>query len=318
MKGARPPIDVIYIAGYGRSGSTLLGNLLGQVPGFFHGGELRYLWRNAILDGKRCGCGTKLQECATWRRVLEGDLRDAHTARRMDRMQREGAQNRHIPWFRLRTVGGRPPREAFPEAYHETLERLYRAILERAPAHVVVDSSKVPSYAMALAANPSIRLKVVHLVRDPRAVVFSWGRRWKPVFRRSPMRTSLEWIAWNAGAEMLADMSDQYVQVQYEALMQAPRATMGRLLQAMGHGGVPMPFTGAQEVQLAVTHFSGGNPRASYGRVSLEHDREWEERINRREWAVATGLCLPWIRRYGYATAAGRPAWGAEAPASGS
>ena len=41
---ATDKIKVLYIAGNGRSGSTLLGVLLGQIPGFFNVGEVRRVW----------------------------------------------------------------------------------------------------------------------------------------------------------------------------------------------------------------------------------------------------------------------------------
>lgn len=40
-------IKVLYIAGWGRSGSRILARTLSQVEGFFHGGELRTIW----IDG---------------------------------------------------------------------------------------------------------------------------------------------------------------------------------------------------------------------------------------------------------------------------
>ena len=41
---------VLYIAGSGRSGSTVLGRILGRVEGFGAVGELRYVWERRILS----------------------------------------------------------------------------------------------------------------------------------------------------------------------------------------------------------------------------------------------------------------------------
>ena len=62
-------VKVLYIAGWGRSGSTILTNLLGQVPGFFSGGELRYLWERNLAGGHECGCGEAFLDCKIWSRV---------------------------------------------------------------------------------------------------------------------------------------------------------------------------------------------------------------------------------------------------------
>lgn len=42
---------VLYISGWCRNGSTLIGNLLNEIEGYFHTGELHYLWRNALGAG---------------------------------------------------------------------------------------------------------------------------------------------------------------------------------------------------------------------------------------------------------------------------
>ena len=46
---------VLYIAGWGRSGTTILGNILGQVEGMFSVGEIRFLWDAETFRDRRCG-----------------------------------------------------------------------------------------------------------------------------------------------------------------------------------------------------------------------------------------------------------------------
>jgi hypothetical protein len=40
------PVKVLSINGWCRNGSTIIGNLLNEVDGFFHVGELHFLWKN--------------------------------------------------------------------------------------------------------------------------------------------------------------------------------------------------------------------------------------------------------------------------------
>ena len=65
------PVHVIYITGAGRSGSTLLSNILGQLPGAVSVGELYYLWARGLEDNILCGCGTPVRDCHFWTRVLQ-------------------------------------------------------------------------------------------------------------------------------------------------------------------------------------------------------------------------------------------------------
>ena len=44
-------LTVLCITGWCRNGSTIIGNILGEVPGCFHVGELHFLWMNAAGRG---------------------------------------------------------------------------------------------------------------------------------------------------------------------------------------------------------------------------------------------------------------------------
>ncbi len=63
--------QVLYVGSWGRSGSTLLDLMLGQIPGFFSVGELRYLWERGLSERQLCGCGAPVPECPFWAAVLE-------------------------------------------------------------------------------------------------------------------------------------------------------------------------------------------------------------------------------------------------------
>src|SRR5260370_24563179 len=59
-------VTVIYIAGSGRSGSTLLERTLGEISGFVNVGELIDLFRRTVFQGERCGCGQNFCDCSFW------------------------------------------------------------------------------------------------------------------------------------------------------------------------------------------------------------------------------------------------------------
>ena len=64
-------VKVLFLAGKGRSGGTLLASLLGQLPGFFNIGELNRLWDWGLVSNFKCGCGLPVQECPTWHAILD-------------------------------------------------------------------------------------------------------------------------------------------------------------------------------------------------------------------------------------------------------
>ena len=63
-------IKVLFLAGKGRSGGTILASLLGQLPGFFNAGELNKLWDYVLMPNYQCGCGEPLRSCETWSAIL--------------------------------------------------------------------------------------------------------------------------------------------------------------------------------------------------------------------------------------------------------
>ena len=69
---AQPLLRVVCVLGWCRNGSTILGNVLGEVPGFFHTGELHFLWKNAAGRGANhwCGCGEPLTGCPLWSQII--------------------------------------------------------------------------------------------------------------------------------------------------------------------------------------------------------------------------------------------------------
>src|SRR5262245_4291728 len=138
---------------------------------------MRFLWTFGLLDNNLCECGRPFRECPFW----SGVIRDALGATDRDRMEglsrtartldRTPAIPRVVGW--LPTAGGRRARM---EAHVQTLSRVYRSASERAGTPWLVDSSKAPAYGFLIARIPGIRLHVLHLIRDSRAVAHSWQR----------------------------------------------------------------------------------------------------------------------------------------------
>ena len=97
-------LNVVCIAGVGRSGSTLLDRILGSLPGAVSLNELRPLWRNGFINNRPCACGASFNDCEFWsevRRRFEPqcefppeELVALHD--RVDRTRRDGAQ-RSLP-----------------------------------------------------------------------------------------------------------------------------------------------------------------------------------------------------------------------------
>ena len=57
------PVRVLFIGGLGRSGSTLLDRMLGQLDGVWSVGELVHIWQRGLQENNLCGCGRRFRDC---------------------------------------------------------------------------------------------------------------------------------------------------------------------------------------------------------------------------------------------------------------
>lgn len=306
-------VKVLYIAGWGRSGSTILGRILGQVEGFFSVGELRYIWDRGLIEDRLCGCGAPFSSCVVWGEVTSRIL---NTTNRMDAqelvaLRQRGIRTRHISLAPTRR--GLKARTAQMGGYLEALENLYGTLREVSGSRVIVDTSKFPSYGYVLQSTPNIELYVLHLVRDPRAVAHSWKARKKlrldrsggPVVTMTPhgtIESSLVWDEWNLAIERaLRDDPERYMLLRYEDFVEAPRSSVEKVLRFLGEESPRTPFEDERRVALEVSHAFSGNPdRFVNGTIDIKDNEEWKRDMSTARQIAVTALTWPGFVRYGY------------------
>jgi len=308
--GVARPVKVLYVAGLGRSGSTILANALGQIEGFFSGGELNFIWKHTLIENRLCGCGRPARECPFWGPVFESEFggQSEALAREMMRLQYSGARTRHIPL--MLTEGGRRKIRVRLGEFLDNTGRLYESIQSVAGSRVIVDTSKEPAYGYALGMVPGIDLRVLHLVRDPRAAAYSWAKKKRQpdsterefMHRKTPTQSAVLWDAWNAAIEALwRRMPTSYLRLRYEDFIADPRRSFGEILNLTDEKDAELPLVGERDVKLGISHTVSGNPnRFDTGTVELRQDRAWQEQMKSRDRALVTALTLPLLARYHY------------------
>lgn len=305
----RPDVKVLYIAGWGRSGSTLLTNLLGQVPGFFSGGELRYLWERNLTEGHDCGCGREFLECPVWSQIVT-ETNAVQAAPSMTARLAETSSDKQIP--ALMTSAGSEKLLGRLGEGADTLADLYRSIADVTGSHVIVDSSKVPSYAALLERVPGIDVRVLHLVRDPRAVAYSWHRRkmqhdvGREMLRRSAFESGWRWSVRNAEVRLFWRATNpRFMRMRYENVIDHPEDSLQQIFDFIEESDAPLPFIEPGVAEMDLTHSSSGNPnRFVTGRVELRRDDEWRRKMTSRDRATVTALTWPQLLLYGYGVGA--------------
>jgi len=313
--GSGTPTKVLSIVGAGRSGTTVLAAVLGEGLGRFDAGEVRWLWNRSLQEQRPCGCGLPLSRCPIWSRVIQGvlgvapDDQTTSLAAAVDIVAAERELTlRHNRLRLLRSADGRHTDWSALRLVRAVTSDLYSRLVDVTGAGVVIDSSKRPADAAVLAALPSIDHYVLHLVRDPRAVVDSWGRA-KPavdgttvMLPMRPAKIALRWMESNGSAELLRRQlpHDRWLFMRYEDFAAQPRTSVETILGFMNEG-VATPFANADTVVLGGNHTVAGNPdRFRSGSVTIVSDEKWRRRMPRHRQLATAAASLPLLHRYGY------------------
>jgi hypothetical protein len=303
---------ILYIAGAGRSGTTLLAMLLGELPACVSVGEVRHMWQRGVRENQLCACGHPFAECPFWTAVGErafGGWDASEAARQVELLARVD-RLRHFPQVAVGGVSSRFRAEL--REYAERQRRVYVAVAGVSGRRVIVESSKSPTYAVTLRAVAGMDVDVIHLVRDSRAVAYSWTRtRVMPeiqdraahmaTFR--PAQASLTWLGNNLAIDSMWALGLHPTVMRYEALARDPVGEIERVLRPR----VPEALSAGLDrlkgpsVEVGTHHTVAGNPmRFSSGRLTLAADEEWRARMPRADRRLVAAMTAPLLARYGY------------------
>ena len=303
-------VTYVYIGGMGRSGSTLISGLLGQLPGVVEVGELRGIWR-AVQTNERCSCGLEVSECGFWHSVGGQAFGgwDTTMVERMIRSDEAILRHRQLPLL----LAGRPSPDV--DAYLMNMAALIHAVRIVSGARVIVDSTKDYPYFLTMKRIDDLNLHLVHLVRDPRGVAFSWTRsverpefarhaalRNTPMARFSVLRSSLEWVARCALFETARAGNTPAERLRYEELVSDPDSAVRRiegLCRLDDPRGSPEPGSRTNGPR----HTVGGNRiRFRPGPIEVTADEEWRWVMRRRDRWLVNAVTFPLSVPYGYLT----------------
>ena len=310
-------IKILNFTGWGRSGSTILGNILGEIEGFFFGGEIRTIWSLTMIKNRLCGCGVPSKECKVWGEIIEkayGGMEKINP-QEMIALMRNGTRRSHLPLMFL--PFWKNQLKSKTRIFLDNIEKLYHSIQSVTDCNVIIDSSKSSGYSNLLGMVPSFDLYIVHLIRDPRAVTYSWQRK-KAIpdkneelkFNQySALGSSVRWSIRNLASEAFwKNHKDRYLVMRYEDFIERPKEGIHKILDFIGekpvgarHGMPLHPFVSDHSVRLNSNHALWGNPsRFKTGVVELRGDDEWKEKMKASDKLISTALTWPLLLKYEY------------------
>jgi hypothetical protein len=309
-----PKIKVLYIGGFGRSGSTLIDMMFGKVPGFFPAGELRWIWTRCFEQNQLTAEGVPFRESPFWTKVINkayGGF-DRVDLPRVLYLRNQVDRIRYIPQMRDPSRRTDEFRKDFNE-FTAILDKLYQAIYEVSGAEILVDSSKYPPYGYLLNAMDYLEVYMLHLVRDSRAVAYSWQRtkvrpeiHWQkqsmPKF--GVVRSSRNWMSNNYLCERFNTIDPKrYLLMRYEDFVQAPQENFKKILEFVGKGDADISFLEGGKFEPVPIQSVAGNPiRFEKKEIVIRSDTEWQKQMPDAEQALVTAMTSPLLWHYGYLT----------------
>ena len=301
-------VTVLYIGGIGRSGSTLLNDLMAQHEDIVSVGEVNRLIKRGLLDDQTCGCGKAFSDCELWNEVGEKlggwENLDAQT---LLKQKNDIDRNRHSAklLFPDKVPGSREALDGWGEWHGQMLV----AVRDAAGVPLVIDSTKQISTGLLLRHLDSVDLRMVHLVRDARGVAYSWTKSKKKadegddrmMNQYPPGRMAWRWLTWNGLFASFEKLGVPVLRVRYEDLVANPQQVVEEVLAFGGVEPTRIDFVDGNTITLEPTHSIAGNPsRFKTGQMELRPDEAWRDKLDASMRKRVTAIAYPLLRKYGY------------------
>lgn len=251
-------IKIIYIAGDGRSGTTLLESILSNNESCIAVGECNRFWTRFVENTSCCGCGSPIRNCELWNAVHQR-LSDEFSDYDPLTFQNEIINFQHFKRF-----------IELPELlnlerwkkFSQIISAFYEAIAHFSKTNTIIDSSKSIPWARLLQLNDKFDVRVIHMERQLSQVAISWKKRIRlPEYPNSEVYMPIKsnslilkrWLKVKLMARVLPK-GGPYLFLQYERLCEQPEQ---KLIQIIKFAEIELDI---ENLSYQFNHAIGGNP----------------------------------------------------------
>ncbi len=304
-------IKVIFIGGSGRCGSTILQEILAASREICAGGEICYTWDNGFLFDLLCSCGKKFSECGFWESVFDAGFGGKKNvdAQLIDSSKKILMGKKAISMFLMPFLRTGKFKEAF-SIYSSSLYKLFWGIKKTTGCGLILDSSKFGFHGLILSEMDMIDLYVIHLVRDPRGVAYSFQKKMlRPEVHQRPYymsrldagKSGARWIKENLLSHFLRIKNRRYFFIKYEDFVSDPGVALKKIYKFLdlsppfSHDNINGPFQKSKE------HTVSGNPlRFDRKPFYLRLDNEWMKKLPKTSFSIVSLMTSPLLFFYKY------------------
>lgn len=289
--------DIIYIAGYGRSGSTLLDVMLSSHPETLGTGEFTRLFRETSLDAF-CTCGSKLIDCVFWSDLLN----NLHCNNLHDWQKNEIVTRKCERYFAF----NRPITE-----YQLLWNNVFKRLNQTHTKKLIIDSSKSTRkniYRIQRLRYIGKRIFVIHLIRDPKRILASLKKGTNAALAQGNngnshlvvIRGMVGWLTVNWALErQLANNQNDSMHLRYEDLIEQPIKVFKEIEQKTGLDAAPIIENIKKNMFPPGHAISGNRMRQSPDPIQLKPLERISDNFNFIEKLLLLS-CKPLSKKYGY------------------
>ncbi len=278
---------LIYLMGAGRSGTTILATLLGNIDGVRNLGELHQLPEH-VLGEKNCSCGKELYMCPFWsENASELELfKFSEYGKAASDLENH---SKILGYF-------------FKNKKNEIYSRANQELLDKVLNNdqFVVDSAKYIGRALALKYNTDFNIKYIYVVRDPRGVIDSFSKNVQT--KKSFFSSIFYYAAVNFLASLVSNtlLKGKVLKVRYEDVIGSPEDTLRTISAFIGAPVDDLISKLNAGDELDMGHIIGGNRIRDSGKVKFNPKDKWRDKMSTLRSFSAYLILLPFcmINRY--------------------
>ena len=261
-------------------------------------GEL-YSFPVRYRDNFLCGCSVPFQSCPFWSLIcLQLQERGWDLQLTCDRLYKtktylDNGRN----FFKTFFTGSEHVSQNKKEEYIRFYKDLYDLLLKTNEGRILVDSSKNILHFLLISEIKTFKTKNILMVRDPRAVAFSWNHIKKrtdndgidphlPKF--SVSHSALRWLLSHLLANKHLKRSTRLI---YEKFASAPQFILDILIESL-------EIEEGSLIESRLQHTIGGNPGRMAATDNIKVDDRWKQEMPFAKKLIVTCLTLPFIFKF--------------------
>lgn len=271
-------MNLIYLLGPGRSGTTLLAAVLGNQNQVLTLGEMNQFFEH-LQNDMYCSCGEKLTECSFWKNIVQKLKIELNSNDDLEEIIQKESHSKILKLL----LDNKLDRN-----YINYQELVFNTIDAEKKQKWYVDSSKYISRFLKLNKSKKLNIKGVYLVRDVRGVIHSFKK--KVQTPKSSFSTIIYYLLLSVSSEITYRLYSNVIKIKYENFIENPDEVLSTIyehLQDKDLNEMEMKH------QFAMPHIIGGNRIKSKKSIQINKKIAWKEEFSRAQKIIYYIAALP-------------------------